>query len=95
MSLIQDLKDLESNAALMRNKVSEQQNIYFQLINGMVGLHQKYRTEKNYAISDEIRNLLLSVNVKIIRGTYQYTNYHEIPDELKSMEFNDTWVFKK
>ncbi len=95
MSLIQDLKVLESQAASMREKVGEQQNVYFKLINGMVGLHQKYRAEKNYALSDEIRSLLLSVNVKIIQGTSQYSGYDKIPDSLKGREFNDTWVLNK
>lgn len=58
--------------------------------NGLVKLHQKHRVAKNYAVSDELRELLQSAGVKIKQGTAGY-EYGDIPDALKNMTVDDRW----
>lgn len=94
MSLMLDLADIENDVKSLKDKAHKQQIIYSHLITGMVALHQKYRLAKNYEISDELRNLLMSINVKIIQGTAGY-EFKDIPASLKNHQFNDTWVIKE
>ena len=91
MSLIRDLGEVEKDIARLKNKVSTQQHIYHKVIAGLVKLHQKHRVAKNYAVSDEIRELLNSVGVKIKQGTAGY-KYEDIPESLKGMTVDDQWT---
>ena len=91
MSLIHDLGEVEKNIARLKTKVSTQQQIYFRVIAGLVQLHQKQRNAKNYAVSDELRELLTSVGVKIKQGTSGY-KYEAIPEALKGMTVDDQWT---
>ena len=95
MSLINDHKELIKAIQRSSNKASAQQMTYFKLIEGMVCLHQKYRLEENYPISDEIRSLLNSVGINIIQGTAKYKSYEEIPENMKNRQVNDTWDIMK
>ena len=90
MSLIHDLNEFEKSIERIKAKAAKQQMIYFNLIKGLVRLHQKHRVLKNYAVSDELRNLLNSVGVKIKQGTDGY-KYDEIPESLKNMTVEDQW----
>jgi cysteinyl-tRNA synthetase len=92
MSLIQDITKLEKDIAQMKVKITRQQMIYYTIIDGLVLLSQKHRVSKNYTVSDELRNLLTSVGVKIKQGTDGY-KYEEIPKSLMGMTVNDQWYF--
>ena len=93
MSLIADHKKICELLESLSEKTKTQQFIYFDLIKGMVKLHQKYRIEKNYTVSDEIRTLLNDIGIDIIQGTAGY-NYDEIPKHLKGRRSEDSWVIK-
>lgn len=93
MSLIFDLKELQHKCGLMEEKTKNQQAIYYAVISGLVKLHQKYRLEKQYLISDELRSLVNSVGIQIVQGTAGY-NYEEIPKSLSGRQVDDTWGFK-
>lgn len=92
MSLIHDLKEIQKSLVAMEAKTKEQQAIYFNLINGMVQLAQKYRIEKNFEVSDAIRDLLAGVGVKVTQGTAQYGGYENIPENMRGRQGDDTWV---
>ena len=90
MSLIADHEEICNNIEKLSRKVKEQQHIYYYLIKGMVELHQKYRIEKNFKVSDNIRNLLNDIGINIIQGTDGY-NYEDIPKHLKGRTVQDRW----
>jgi len=92
MSLIADQKNICRSLENLSEKVKDQQHIYFHMIKGMVELHQKYRIEKQYTISDEIRALLNEIGIVIIQGTSGY-KYEDIPKSLKGRQSQDTWKF--
>lgn len=92
MSLIHANNEIIRSIQRVSEQAKKQQMIYSTLIKEMVRLHQKYRLAKNYAVSDEIRDSLNSVGVKIIQGTDGY-KYEEIPKALKGRQVQDTWVF--
>lgn len=75
------------------NGVDTQRVDYYSLINLIVGLHTTYRINKEYAISDKIREVLNRSGIKIIQGTIGH-NYEDIPENLKGRQFQDTWEFK-
>lgn len=91
MSLIHDIDRFERYIASIRAKANRQQNIYFKIISGLVKLHQKHRNAKNYAVSDELRELLNSSGVKIKQGTSGY-KYEDIPESLRGMTVHDQWT---
>lgn len=91
MSLLFDTKEIISDLERLQKKAEHQQRVYFNLINNMVRLHQKYRIAKNYEISDEIRAALNSVGVTIIQGTAQYGGYENIPPNMRNRQGDDTW----
>lgn len=93
MSLIVDLTEISRMCVLMANKAMEQQKIYFDIINGVVSLHQQYRLANQYVISDELRRLANSVGIQIIQGTAGY-KYEDIPEALKGRQINDVWRLK-
>lgn len=94
MSLIQDCADIEASIRQLSIKANGQQLLYYALIKQMVKLQQKYRLEKNYEVSDAIREVLNSVGVEIIQGTAQY-KYEDIPAAMKNRTVEDTWRIKE
>lgn len=89
MSLTHDVSEIVNGLNSLQKKAKEQQLQYHQLLQGIVGLHQKHRIAKNYAVSDELRELLNSVGVKIVQGTAQYGGYENIPENLRNMPGDD------
>ncbi len=92
MSLIHDCNEFKSALTRLQVKADEQQMLYHKVITGVVKLHQKHRVAKNYAVSDELRDLLLSVSIRIKQGTDGY-KYEEIPEALREMTVDDQWFF--
>jgi cysteinyl-tRNA synthetase len=94
MSLIQDTNDIQLAFQNLRRKAEKQQKIYFNVISGVVRLHQEYRIAKNYEISDRLRNILNENGINIIQGTAQYDGYEKIPSNLRSNIADDQWTIK-
>lgn len=94
MSLIQDLKDIQFNIDLLKSDIQIQQAIYFHLINGMVALHQKHRVAKEFILSDEVRNLLSNIGVKIVQGTDGMTleQIRKVYKDVPQPSVGDTWT---
>ncbi len=90
MSLIQDLDDIKNKIRSMGDKAARQQCIYYDVIALVVRMHQRHRVAGDYAVSDEIRDLLKSVGVIIVQGTAGY-DYEKIPDALKGRPVDDQW----
>lgn len=95
MSIINDLNESVAGLRALQNKVEEQQYVYHYLIKSMVALHQKHRLAKNYAMSDELRNALNSVGVKIIQGTAQFGGYENTPEDKRNLMHDDTYEIDK
>jgi hypothetical protein len=91
MSLIQDIKDIQSAFDGLKNKAEKQQRLYFNVISSVARLHQEYRIAKNYEISDQLRKLLNDNGIKIIQGTKQYGTYDNIPLNMRSNTVDDRW----
>lgn len=93
MSLIHNLAEIRKACESLEDDARKQQHIYYKIIEGVVRLHQKYRLEKNFNVSDELRSLLNEVGIEIIQGNAGYS-YEAIPESLKTRQVNDTWHFK-
>ena len=93
MSLIQDNDDIIAALQRTSNKAKAQQRIYFEIIKQCVAMHQKYRSAKNYEVSDELRGILNSVGVRIVQGTAQFGSYENIPENMRNTLWDDTWEF--
>lgn len=64
---------------------------FFLLVNQLVTMQQEHRLNKNYEVSDKIRNILLEINIEIIYGTKQFGGYENIPKNLRNRQLDDMW----
>jgi cysteinyl-tRNA synthetase len=65
MSLIAATREVESLLDNLKRQAEQQQRAYFNVITGMVHMHQKHRVAGNYLVSDEIRALLNMAMVSV------------------------------
>lgn len=86
-------EELINDATTLLESVKEQHFRFSSLVSSLVKLQQRYRLEKNYVLSDEVRALLNSVGVKIIQGTAGY-DYDKIPAALRGRPVGDTWTIE-
>lgn len=91
MSLIQDTKDIQMLFDRLKGKSAEQQHLYFNVISAVVKLHQEYRINKQYDVSDKLRDLLNENGIRIIQGTKQYYGYENIPANMRNNTVDDRW----
>jgi len=93
MGLMHEVSEIERSLKTLKREANIQQAIYFRLIQGMVKMHQKHRVAKDFAVSDEIRDLLNSLGVSITQGTDGLT-YEEIKKRYAKKPqppVGDTW----
>jgi len=93
MSLIASTREIESLLDNLKRQAEQQQRAYFNIITGMVAMHQKHRVAGNYPVSDEIRALLASVSIEVVQGTDGY-QWDKIPKSLIGRPVGDTWRTK-
>jgi cysteinyl-tRNA synthetase len=86
-----DLNFIINELINMRDEISKAKNENFKLINAVVSMHQFYRVNKIYEISDKLREMLNELGIKIIQGTAGY-EYDKIPNQLKGRQVNDIWI---
>ena len=86
-----DLTSIINDLTTLRDEISKEKNENFKLINAIVSMHQFYRVNKIYEISDKLRDVLNELGIKIIQGAAGY-EYDKIPNQLKGRQVNDIWI---
>lgn len=94
MDIATELNEIATHLHRVEQKIKTGNANLFFLIDNLVKMHQKERLEKNYSVSDKLRELLSDAGVTIIQGTAGY-DYENIPPALVGRQVDDTWCFKE
>lgn len=91
MPIEKELDIMELSLKTLRRLEKEQSKENYILIGELVKLHQFYRLNKEYKISDQLRDIANRAGIKIIEGTAKYGTYDNIPENMRNNTWNDTW----
>jgi cysteinyl-tRNA synthetase len=94
MTIVSQLSIIRRDLEKVSEEVFKVQSKFYTLICEIVALQQQERINKNYVISDKLREILISADIVIQQGTAGH-KYDEIPEALKSRPIGDTWTFKE
>jgi len=90
MKLISEVSELKKQCDRVFETTGEEYLRFNTLVNAITRMHQTHRVSKNFAISDELRDILKSVKITIVQGTDGY-KYDKIPESLRGRPVGDTW----